>query len=936
VPNFITVFSPGPPDESGQAVQFIVTGNTNPGLFSAAPAIDGAGTLTYTSAANANGSATITIVAKDNGGGTDTSAPQSFTITVLSVNDAPSFTVGPNQTVLEDAGQQIVNNFMTGISVGPSQESAQTAQFIITNNTNPNMFVEGPVISPAGKLTYVSAPDANGTATITVVLKDNGGTSDGGQDTSAPQTFVINVTPVNDQPTLNPINNVTIDEDAATQTINLSGISAGGAETQILGITATSNNPSLIPSPLAVTYTSANANGSISFTPVADQNGFATITVTLKDDGGTANGGVDTVVRTFVIQVNPVNDAPVNHVPGPQTVIENSTLVFASGNNNPISISDVDASSSQVKVTLTATNGVLTLPNVGSTIFTVGDGTADPTMTFVGSVTNINAALQGLIFTPTNGFNGAASLQIITNDQGDTGSGGALTDTDTINITVDDGGALQFSAATYSVSENGGPAVITITRTGGSAGTATVDLATSNGTATSGSDYTAVSQTVTFGIGEISKTVTVPITDDLLNESDETVNLTLTNAGGSGALGSPLTAVLTITNDDPTGGYLKFSAPTYNVAEGGVATITVQRVGTLTEAVSVDFATTDNSNPPVLIPCIPIPGNTLASSRCDYDSAFGRLTWAAGDGSDRTFTVFANQDNYVEGPESLTLTLSNLTASAGFSGPSTATLTINDVAAAPGINPIDDSATFVEEMYRDFLDRSADTNGKAFWINVINHCNDPAQRPAGQTAAQCIQIARVVTAGAFFLSIEFQGTGGTAYLTNKAAFGGLPTFARFEGDSLEIGQNFVFGQPGADAILEANKVAYFNDYVARTEFVNTYGGVSNQQYVDTLISNTGVSFTPGERNQLVNGLSNQTETRATVLRKITEKDAFRTAEFNRMFVLMEYFGFLRRNPDQAGFDFWLNKLNTFNGDYFAAEMVKAFIESSEYRQRFGQ
>jgi hypothetical protein len=105
VPNFITIFSPGPPDESGQTVQFIVTGNTNPGLFSAAPAIDGTGTLTYTPAANANGSATITIVAQDNGGGTNTSAPQSFTITVLSVNDAPSFTVGPDQTVLEDAGQ---------------------------------------------------------------------------------------------------------------------------------------------------------------------------------------------------------------------------------------------------------------------------------------------------------------------------------------------------------------------------------------------------------------------------------------------------------------------------------------------------------------------------------------------------------------------------------------------------------------------------------------------------------------------------------------------------------------------------------------------------------------------------------------------------------------------------------------------------------------
>jgi uncharacterized protein DUF4214 len=311
------------------------------------------------------------------------------------------------------------------------------------------------------------------------------------------------------------------------------------------------------------------------------------------------------------------------------------------------------------------------------------------------------------------------------------------------------------------------------------------------------------------------------------------------------------------------------------------------------------------------------------------------LNWAAGDGADKTFKVMTTQDSYVEGPETLTLTLSNPTGGAGFSGPSTELLTINDDAVEPAGNPVDDSNAFVEQLYRDFLNRPSDPSGKAFWVNNIDHCNDPAQRPPAQTAAQCIQISRIVTAGAFFLSIEFQATGGTAYLTNKVSFGARPNFIRFERDAQEIGQNYVFGQPGAETILEANKVAYYNDYVTRTEFLATYGGVSNQQYVDTLISNSGVTFTLAERNALVNALNNNTETRATVLRKISEKPAFRAAEFNSMFVLMEYFGFLRRNPDQAGFDFWLNKLNSFNGDYFAAEMVKAFIESMEYRQRFG-
>lgn len=938
VNNFAFNISPGAANESSQQLQFIVTGNTNPGLFSASPAIDSSGTLTYTSAANANGQATITVVLKDDGGtangGNDTSTPKTFTIIVNSVNDAPSFALAGNQTVLEDAGPQTVANFATAISVGPPQESGQTAQFIITNNTNAGLFSSAPAISPTGTLTYTPAPDANGSATITVVLKDNGGTLNGGVDTSAPQTFTINVTSVNDAPTLDALGDRTINEDAPTQTVNLAGINAGGGEVQVLTVTATSNNPALIPNP-TVNYTSPSATGSISFTPLADQNGTAIISVTVNDGGGTANGGVQTVTRTFNVTVNAVNDAPVNNLPGPQTTAENTPLTFSTANANLISITDVDSGANPVRVTLTATSGVITLSTTAGLAFTVGDGTADPTMTFTGTLASINTALQGMTFTPLNGFSGAAALQIITNDQGNTGSGGPLSDTDTLSITVNDGGNLQFSAATYTVSENAGPAVITITRTAGSAGTATVQIATSNGTATAGSDYTAVTQTVTFNSGETSKTVNIPIIDDLLNEPDETVNLTLSSVGGSGALGTPSTAVLTIADDDPAGGYIKFSSPTYSVAEGGVATITVQRQGTLTQPVTVMFATSDDSDPASMVMCAPTPGNTLASSRCDFTSAFGRITFAAGDGADKTFKVLTTQDSYLEGPETFTVTLSNPTNSATLALPSTATVTITDDAIEPPTNPVDDSNAFVEQLYRDFLNRPADPAGKAFWVNNIDHCNDPAQRPAGQTAAQCIELSRIVTAAAFFLSIEFQATGGTAYLTNKAAFGSRPNFARFEQDAQRVGLNYVFGQPGAEALLEANKVAYYNDYVTRTDFVNTYGGVSDQTYVNTLITNTGVAFTQAEHDAFVNGLANQSETRATVLRKISEKGTFRAAEFNSMFVLMEYYGFLRRNPDTGGFNFWLGKLNLFNGNYLDAEMVKAFIESNEYRQRFG-
>jgi hypothetical protein len=232
----------------------------------------------------------------------------------------------------------------------------------------------------------------------------------------------------------------------------------------------------------------------------------------------------------------------------------------------------------------------------------------------------------------------------------------------------------------------------------------------------------------------------------------------------------------------------------------------------------------------------------------------------------------------------------------------------------------------VRQHYHDFLNRETDAAGLAFWTNQITSCG---------ADVQCTEVKRINVSAAFFLSIEFQVTGGTAYLTNKVAFGGLPTYLRFQTDAQQLGRGYVFGEPGAEVLLEANKVAYFNEYASRTEFTNTYNLVSDQTYVNTLIGNTGVSFTQLERDALLNGLINHTETRATVLRKIVEKPSYAQSEFSRMFVLMEYFGYLRRNPDAAGFNFWLTKLDSFNGDFIQAEMVKAFLTSIEYRQRFG-
>jgi hypothetical protein len=138
--------------------------------------------------------------------------------------------------------------------------------------------------------------------------------------------------------------------------------------------------------------------------------------------------------------------------------------------------------------------------------------------------------------------------------------------------------------------------------------------------------------------------------------------------------------------------------------------------------------------------------------------------------------------------------------------------------------------------------------------------------------------------------------------------------------------------PNWPEVLTANKQAFVAAWIQRPEFQAAYGGLANNDFVDALISHS--SGFNGDREALVNGLNNGKLTRAQALRQIAENDGFVSAKRNEMFVRMQYFGYLRRNPDPAGFAFWLNKLNQFNGNFEQAEMVKAFLVSGEYRARF--
>ncbi|HEV7474334.1 MAG TPA: hypothetical protein VGN90_09800, partial [Pyrinomonadaceae bacterium] len=160
-------------------------------------------------------------------------------------------------------------------------------------------------------------------------------------------------------------------------------------------------------------------------------------------------------------------------------------------------------------------------------------------------------------------------------------------------------------------------------------------------------------------------------------------------------------------------------------------------------------------------------------------------------------------------------------------------------------------------------------------------------------------------------------------------------------DVLQLSNGVVINTPGADAKLEANKVAYLNDFVTRLRFTTAYpAGMSAGTFVDTLNTNGGNPLSVAERNQLVADLTGGQKTRAQVVRAVAEDSDLVSAEKNKAFVLMQYLGYLRRDPnsgqdtDYTGYDFWLRKLNEHGGDFHAAQMVRSFIVSGEYLGRF--
>jgi hypothetical protein len=287
--------------------------------------------------------------------------------------------------------------------------------------------------------------------------------------------------------------------------------------------------------------------------------------------------------------------------------------------------------------------------------------------------------------------------------------------------------------------------------------------------------------------------------------------------------------------------------------------------------------------------------------------------------------------------------LSNVTGTgAALATPSTATVTISD-STAPAPNANDDTDAFVRQHYRDFLNREADPAGLAFWTNQINSCGNDAA---------CRDLRRINTSAAFFLSIEFQQTGNlvrSLYVAalNRPLTNNMPAFLEFERDSQAVQNGVTVGQGSWQQLLNANRNAFMKDFVTRAEFAGLYPATDTPaQYVDELYMHAGVIPTSSERGSAIAEFGSATTAadagaRGRALLDVTQNTTFQQREMNRSFVQMEYFGYLRRNPNDvpdgnfAGYDFWLSKLNTVGGNFINAEMVKAFITSSEYRRRFG-
>ena len=374
---------------------------------------------------------------------------------------------------------------------------------------------------------------------------------------------------------------------------------------------------------------------------------------------------------------------------------------------------------------------------------------------------------------------------------------------------------------------------------------------------------------------------------------------------------------------------IRLSQATYSVNEGANSlTATIMRSGDTSGSASVAFTTFDTDT--FTVGCSDKVNNLGgAFGRCDYATTADTLVFASGEAA-KTIVIPIINDAFAEGDETFFIGLSNASG-ATLGTPSIATVTINDNEGVDGPNPIFTTPFFVRQHYLDFLSREPEPGEP--WTAVLNNCSDVNNNPACD---------RLTVSAAFFGSPEFQLKGYFVYRFYKLAFNRLPTY-----NEIVVDMRAVTGQTPTEVFQK--KAAFANSFVQRTEFANTYNALSNANYVSTLMGrysltqittpdpaapdgSSKVTLTTAELTNRLDGIGG-TLTRAQVLRAIADSDQVFNAEFNQAFVAMQYYGYLRRAPETAGYNSWLNYLIANPTD--SRTMVNGFMNSVEYRLRFG-
>jgi Putative Ig domain/Bacterial Ig domain len=578
--------------EPDQHVTFVVTNVTNSSLFSQLPTIDATGWLSFRSANNRNGSATVTVKAKDDGGtadgGTDESAPQTFNIVVTAVNDAPTFTNGPNVVVLDTDGPQTVNGFVPAMSPGPSDESGQGLSFLVGTDS-PSLFLVQPSIASNGQLTYTPAPGVDGIATVTVQLQDTGGTANGGDNTSAAKNFSLTVEKA---PLITSADNTTfIAGQANTFTVTTTGrpkpsIAQGG--TLPAGVTF-------------VDGTGSNkGTGVLSGTPGPLTGGVYPLTFQATSPRGTSP------LQNFTLTVN---QAP--------SITSGNTATFTRNSFGTFTITALGFPTPAISLTGTLPAGLSFVDN--------GNGTA----TIDGTPTAAGGAYGGFTVTASNGVgtNATQGLTVVINEAP------AITSASSTGFNAGVFAAFTVTTTgfpTPTLSETGAlPSGITFTDNGN--GTATL-----GGTAVQGSGGV---YTITINATNVAGTAPQTFTITVCN------TIAVTNPGTTtGTVGSVFSQDFTQTG--AVGGATFATSSTLpaglTLATNGTLSGTPTQFGTFPIVVTVTDAnacTGTGSTYTLIVSCQGITVNNPANSSGTASSAFSETFTQSGALGGATFTT---------------------------------------------------------------------------------------------------------------------------------------------------------------------------------------------------------------------------------------------------------------------------------------------------------